>query len=582
MQKLQPLPSRKVEKRIVRQLIEAILFEGLMDVEKTVPELDDTLVTFTIFGKGQTYFCEGKITAFDRVRVKEESIRTLHPDGSSAETRMKELTEDLISDPEKRSLLIRELEQTALLVEWNEANLMPAISRRGFSYEELESEIWEGHPYHPCFKARTGFTLEDHAAFGPEARQSFVLQWAAVKREHSRIALLEEDEQGFWEKELGPSVFEQMLDELQARGKDFHEYTLMPIHPWQVQYAKAEVDKGEIVLLKTTGDSYRATQSVRTLWNASDPEKAHVKLSMNMVNTSSLRTLNTHAICAAPPISQWIADTVESDRYLKEEASLIILKEYAGVAYQPTEQTETKFGAIWRESIRLYTEEEEEAVPFTALPLIERDGMPFLDDWLKRYGTEKWLTRLIEVSVVPVWHLLVSHGIAVEAHAQNMILLHENGLPTRVALRDFHDSTEYHHAFLKEPSKVPEFSRIHEQFNNGEADEYYWMSSVEALRELVMDTLFVFHLSELSFALQERYGFSEERFWEMVRDAIAGHMNRYPELLYRNSLLHHTAPTVFAESLLKRKTKNEEAGGLRHLVTNSLAESQKRVYQKEN
>src|SRR5690606_1581009 len=116
---------------------------------------------------------------------------------------------------------------------------------------------------------------------------------------------------------------------------------------------------------------------------------------MNMVNTSSLRTLETHAICAAPHISKWIADTVEADTYLKEEASLIVLKEYAGIAYQPLEaETEARLGAIWRESVRLYMEDDEEAVPFTALPLIERDGSPFIGEWLKRYGIESWIKRL--------------------------------------------------------------------------------------------------------------------------------------------------------------------------------------------
>ncbi|WP_417898770.1 IucA/IucC family protein [Bacillus haimaensis] len=577
MLKLHPLPSRKMEKRVVRQLIEAILFEGLLDVEKNAAQPEAALLTFTIFGNQRTYSCEGRITAYDRVRIKEGSIRSLHGDGSSTDIGLVELAEDLVTQSEKRSQLIDELEQTIVLSEWNEAHLMPSLSRRRLGYEELESEIWEGHPYHPCFKARTGFTLEDHAAFGPEARQSFTLQWAAVRREHSNIALLGSEE-SFWEKELGPSMFGQLLAELHESGKTFDEYTFLPIHPWQVKYAKEELEKSEIVLLKARGDSYRATQSVRTLWNISNPEKAHIKLSMNMVNTSSLRTLDTHAICAAPHISRWIADTVESDQFLKEEASLIILKEYAGVAYQPKgQETQTKLGAIWRESIRLYMEEGEEAVPFTALPLMERDGLPFLDEWLKRYGTENWLKRFMEVSVVPVWHLLTSHGIAVEAHAQNMILLHKNGWPTRVAMRDFHDSTEYHHAFLREPSRVPDFEQIHDQFKNGEDDKYYWMSSVEALRELVMDTLFVFHLSELSFALQEQYGFSEGKFWEITSNAINGHLNSYPEILSRNSLLQHSAPTVYAESLLKRKTQSEEVGGLRHLVTNAFA-----LYQKEN
>ncbi|WP_394581981.1 IucA/IucC family protein [Cytobacillus firmus] len=571
MQKLHPLPSKKVERRVIRQLLEAVLFEGLMNYEETANQPEEPLLSFTVFGNQRTYCCEGRITAFDRVRLKEDSICSVQSDGSRTSTSIEELAEDLVPDPEKRNKLIHELQQTIQLSEWNEKNLMPSFSRRTFSYEELETEVWEGHPYHPCFKARTGFSLEDHAAFGPEAGQSFALQWAAVRREQSRMAL-PEGEKEFWEKELGPLMLGQLLTELHELGKTFEEYTFLPIHPWQVKHIEEELEQGDVVLLKSSGDSYRATQSVRTLWNVTNPKKAHIKLSMNMVNTSSLRTLDTHAICAAPHISKWIADTVEADPFLKEEASLIVLKEYAGIAHQPIEEkTEAKLGAIWRESVRLHMEEDEEAVPFTALPLMERDGSLFINDWLVHYGIENWLKRLMEVSVVPVWHLLAAHGIAVEAHAQNIILLHKNGWPTRVVLRDFHDSTEYHHDFLAEPSRIPDFGEIHKQFKKGGEDEFYWMTSIEALRELVMDTLFVFHLTELSFVLEEQYGYGERKFWRLAGETLAGHMSCYPELIFRNYLLQHTAPMVYAESLLKRKVQKEEAGGYRHLVTNSLA-----------
>ena len=265
---------------------------------------------------------------------------------------------------------------------------------------------------------------------------------------------------------------------------------------------------------------------------------------------------------------------MKGDPFLKDEASLVILKEYAGIAYHPEEEEPcTKFGAIWRESIRLYMEEGEAAVPCTALPLMERDGFPFIDEWLKRYGIEKWLKRLVEVCVVPVWHLLAAHGIAVEAHAQNMILLHKDGWPTRVALRDFHDSVEYCHDFLEEPSCIPDFAGIHDQFTKGREDQYYWMSSIESLRELAMDTLFVFHLSELSYVLEEQYGFSEQRFWKLTGEALTEHLSCYPELIFRNYLLQHTAPVIYAESLLKRKGQKEEAGGFRHYVKNSLSQS---------
>ena len=32
-------------------------------------------------------------------------------------------------------------------------------------------------------------------------------------------------------------------------------------------------------------------------------------------------------------------------------------------------------------------------------------------------------------------HMLYYHGIAFESHAQNMMLIHENGWPTRIALK---------------------------------------------------------------------------------------------------------------------------------------------------
>lgn len=567
MLKLHPPLSKTFERRVIRQLMEAIIFEGLMDYAKSADRPEDPHLHFTIFGNERTYCCEGKIASFDRVRLIEGSIRSVHHDGTQTETTIEELAEDLIADPEKKSQLINELEQTILLSEWNETHLMHSISRRNFSYEDLESEIWEGHPYHPCYKARSGFTLGDHAAYGPEARQSFELQWAAVRRMNTRIELLE-DEKSFWERELGPSMFGKLLAELQHIGKTFEEYTFLPIHPWQVKFANADAD---IVLLGSSGDFYRSTQSVRTLWNMTNPDKAHLKLSMNMVNTSSLRTLDTHAVCAAPHISKWIADTVKGDPFLKEEASLVILKEYAGIAYHPGEKEPcSKLGAIWRESIRLYMEEDEEAVPCTALPLMERDGFLFIDEWLKRYGIEKWLKRLVEVCVVPVWHLLSAHGIAVEAHAQNMILLHKDGWPTRVALRDFHDSVEYCDDFLAEASRIPDFAGIHDQFKKGREDQYYWMSSIESLRELAMDTLFVFHLSELSYVLEEQYGFSEQRFWKLTGEALTEHLSCYPELIFRNYLLQHTAPVIYAESLLKRKVQKEEADGFRHYVKNSL------------
>ncbi|PJO44788.1 IucA/IucC family protein [Lysinibacillus xylanilyticus] len=579
MQQLQPLASKQGELRVRRQIVEAMIFEGLIKYEET--RLDKWTSIFTLVGQTRTYRCEGRRMAFDRIRIKGDSIFLKGKEETLLEASLEDLVDELLSTRKDKVRLLKELHLTSKLCEWNDRYLQMPMSRRSSSYEELESEIIEGHPYHPCFKSRTGFTIDDHKDYGPEAKQSFTLQWVAVRRSYVRISVLEEEE-NFWKRELGHLLWEDLLATLSVFDGAFEEYTFLPVHPWQWHNMKQELaglmEQKDLIPLNVKGDYYRATQSVRTLWNFSNPKKAQLKCSMNMVNTSSLRKLHSHAVCAAPHISAWLKRVIQLDDYLHNEASLIVLEEYAGIIFEPnikkhSRKLEGQLGSIWRESVRLYMKDEEEAVPFTVLMMMEVDGRPFIDEWLCRYGTKEWVKRLIEVSVIPVWHLLVAHGIAVEAHAQNMILLHQNGWPTRVVLRDFHDSIEYMEEFIADRSLVPDFETIHEHFKGAPVDHYYWMSSVEALRELAMDTLFVFHLSELSYLLEEQYRFAEARFWSLVKNGIQKHIERFPSLCSRNEQLQHTSSHIYVESLLTKKVQNQEEGNFRHIVNNTLAQA---------
>ncbi|WP_107942951.1 IucA/IucC family protein [Metasolibacillus fluoroglycofenilyticus] len=582
MQQLQPLAFKQGELRVRRQLMEAMIFEGLIQFEET--RLNHEILALTLIGQKCTYHCEGRRTVFNRLRITGNRLLRVSKDGLVREATLEDLVDELLSTPKDKIRLLNELHLTIQLCEWNDYHLQMPMSRRNSSYEELESEIMEGHPYHPCFKSRTGFTLDDHQNYGPEAKRIFSLQWVALRRRCTRMTVLEEEVQ-FWQRELGHVLWNDLLTKLQLSGGAYEEYTFLPIHPWQWHHLQSEmvglIEQKDCIPLNIKGDDYRATQSVRTLWNCSNPKKAQLKCSMNMVNTSSLRRLHAHAVCAAPHISAWLKQVIQSDAYLHEESSLIVLEEYAGVIFEPdakkhSSKLEGQLGSIWRESVRLYMEDGEEAVPFTVLMMMEKDGRPFIEDWLVRYGTEQWVERLIEVSVIPVWHLLVAHGIAIEAHAQNMILLHQNGWPTRVVLRDFHDSIEYHEPFIVDKSLVPDFAMIHERFKDASADDYYWMSSVEALRELIMDTLFVFHLSELSYLLEEQYGLKEMHFWYQVQEGIQRHLERFPSLTSRNEQLQHTSASIYVESLLTKKLQNQEEGSFRHMVNNAFAQTDKR------
>ncbi|MEI5906003.1 IucA/IucC family protein [Bacillus spongiae] len=564
-----PVSYREAEKRVRRMLVECILFENLLPNEEA--EADNI---FFIYGKERVYKCVGKRSVFDRIRIKEDQIFKIVENESLIETTIEELIDELVHNNEDKNGLLMELQQTIKLSSWNQDNLYQPKSRRKSTYEDLESEVMEGHTYHPCYKSRTGFSYEDHAMYGPEAKQSFPLKWIAIKRNYAQLSILKE-EQSFWKSELGLSFWEKLLATLHRNGGTFEDYTFLPIHPWQWKSIGEElnryIEKRIIIPICDGVDAYRATQSVRTLINTTSLSKANVKLSMNMVNTSSLRTIQSQSISAAPFISTWIQQIIRSDSYLHEEVSMVILEEYAGMYFAPKDHNinlDGQLGVIWRQSVRTYMKNQEEAVPFTALLNVERDGRTFIDDWLTKYGATSWLNQFFDVCILPVWHLLVAHGIAVEAHAQNMILIHRNGWPIRVVLRDFHESVEYQKGYVKETEKVPHFETLHENFVGAPEDKYYWMSSVEGLRELIMDTLFVFHLSELSFLMEEQYGYREEKFWHLLNEKMEQHVERFPSITTRLLKLQHTSSSIYVESLLKKKLAHDDEASFRHSVQN--------------
>ena len=187
-------------------------------------------------------------------------------DGSWGAATLAGMTAGLDVPVPNRDGLLAELERTLALCRWN-AEHLPAAPRRGLPFPDLEGRLEEGHPYHPCFKARLGFDEADHAAFGPETGQRFQLVWLLVARSclHQAIPGGEED---FWRAELGPD--------------------------------------GRVVCLGPLGDRYRASQSLRTVMNTDDPRKADVKLALNIVNTASRRIIEPHSVCTGPVISAWL------------------------------------------------------------------------------------------------------------------------------------------------------------------------------------------------------------------------------------------------------------------------------------
>lgn len=552
---------RQASRRVLRQLLEALLFE---DALPRCEWQGETLIVPALSADHApvSYRCRAQHSfSFGRIRIIEPLLRNaggVSEDATDPALFLAEIAPWLGADPILLSRFAAELTATQI----NDAQTLHARGYqvlRGADYDTVEARLTDSHPYHPSYKSRLGFTLSDNYAYAPEFAPAVTPLLLAVRRDCSRWAVSATPGLPL----LGVADGRLFSDELTRRGLQAEDYLPLPVHPWQWDevilpgYHQA-MARGELLPVGPLADHYLPQQSIRTLSNLSDPGRLSLKLAMNLVNTSTSRVLAPHTVQNAPIISDWLLALVERTNWPEPMARPVLLREVAGVSFTSSAPAHGQYGAlacIWRESVHNHLQPGEAAIPMTALLHVDADGRPFIDPWVKRYGSEAWLKRLIERAWLPVLHLLWEHGTALESHAQNMILLHEDGLPMRVALKDFHDGVRFSKALLSDPAPVltappAEHARVNPNsfLETGDADE---------LRDFTFDALFFVNLAELAWLFQRFYAMAEARFWQITGEVLRTHQQRHPRLAARYALFDCFADQVSIELLASRRFRQE-------------------------
>nr|WP_111300921.1 IucA/IucC family protein [Paracoccus saliphilus] len=352
----------------------------------------------------------------------------------------------------------------------------------------LEAALIEGHPYHPGFKSRIGFSDADNAAYGPEAAAPVAPLWLHV------------------DPDLATRTGTDVAAGFAQRGA-------VPVHPWQWRHLQADPlirawqAAGRLRLLDDRGPAMQATSSLRTL--APLDGRDHLKLSLGVGVTSSIRDLVPWSVAVAPAISDWLAQLVATDPGLTD---LTVLREHGAVIVG-------RAGLGGRLAAIRRTAPPQDAVPVSALSLTEPDGAPLIAPWLARRGTRAWVARLLAV-LRPVWRLMTHHGIALEAHGQNLLIRHQDGWPVGLIARDFSESLEYVQGHLARPDLRPDLARIEPGYDAAPDGTHHRMAAATDLRDLVMDCLVTHVLSDLADLLHRRHLLPEPAFWVMARAAF--------------------------------------------------------------
>ncbi|MBI2379221.1 MAG: IucA/IucC family siderophore biosynthesis protein [Gammaproteobacteria bacterium] len=564
--------------RVVRQVLEALILERLLAVGSEEMEPGLTRLCWagcTSQGGPVRYQALADTEAsFGRLRIRPDSLRRDEGAGFQPIRALRDFLQELqtaLGAPDARFLpFAQELHQTWLNDAW--AQVLPGPASLDASCAELEASLREAHPYHPCYKSRMGFSPWDNTRYGPEFGGRLRLIWLAVVRGgcvSSRIRGL--DERRFLIAELGETTLAGWEAELLRQGLSPEDYALIPVHPWQWRQrllgeCLAELAARRILVLGEGGQDYLPQQSIRSLSNVSRPEAATLKLPLAIVNTSADRILSSHHVCNAGPVSDWLEGMRAADPFLSER--LVLLREVLGLAWDAPEEPgpwrERRYGqlsAIWRESVESKLQPGEASLPFAALYHRDGAGRLLLDPWLDRHGLLPWLEALMRRAVLPLLHLLYTQGLGLEAHAQNLILLHRDGWPSRVAVRDLPGGLRFCRADLARPEACPELAPMPDFRRAHNAACSMEVAEPEAVRDFLWDALGFVNLAELAWALRQTRGLPEREFWALLARTLRAYQAERPEHAARHARYDLFVPSTRSEPLARRRLLGEDGAG---------------------
>lgn len=573
--------------RVMGRLLDALTYEGILrpqarfdgDEESFTVIADDAVGRATYTWRARRRYSFGRLRTVPGSVERRDGYERLEP--SSPERFLREVGSGLGVDADRLAAFAEELSRTVL----NDGLTDEAAGGPGaddVSYEALESAASAGHPYHPSYKSRVGFDLLDNLAFAPEGSPRLRPVWLAARRDALAVSALPGlDVDSFLAAELGPLAHGRIVDRLGSAGLDAAAYLPVPVHPWQwrerlLPRLVGDLRDATVVAVGVGSDDYCPQQSIRTLANVTTPAKASIKLALSIVNTSTVRTLAPHTVANAPLVTAWLRDLVARDPYLSAELRPVLLGEVLGVSYRsPGLLPAAELGAIWRESLHPHLEPAEDAAPFSALAQLDRAGRPFVSRWVEEQGVGTWARRLVEVALPPVLHLLCAHGVGVEAHAQNMTLIHRGGVPSRIALRDFHDGVRFVPDLLGDPARRPHLEGVPASHLRVNRNSYLEATDPAEVRDFTLDALCFVNLAEIAMLLEDHYGLPERHFWDLARAVVVAHRRRFPALTERFALFDVLATRVGVEQLAARRLLPDTAVRL-HQVVNPLAAGQLR------
>ena len=523
-----------------QRLIEMAIAEFLYEEIIQVTHLKDNRYQLTL--DDQTYTFKAQNYLLGHWQIEECSVRELSTVGDlpawNLHIFIRAFSNQTEVKPFTKAYLIKEMNNTWLAEAhlFDESRLSSEAALTASHYE-IEGML-RGHPWLIMSKGRMGFGYDDYLSAAPELSPTVKVLWLAVHRDLAEFRSTEEWQAGrLYQYELDAEELESFEQQLHERGCSCRDYFLIPVHAWQWHqwlvptYANEIVDQ-RIIELGVGQDDYVPMQSIRTLCNISQPERHYVKLPVSIFNTAVYRGLPSKRNLAAPAVTAWLKQIQSQDPDLKQSGVAFLGEVATLTIHQPCfdqiegapYQFKELFGCLWRESVDPVIGTGEQALSQAALLHRDINGQSILAVLIQASGLSplQWLKRFAEVSVTPLLICLYKYGLAFSPHGENTMLIHANGVPQKMVLKDFIDDVNLVDEDFPELASLPIEGQI------------LLRHPAHELSHFIFTGLFMVHYRYIcNVFLQDYPEHSEVEFWQSISSVIDAFHQAHPELAER-------------------------------------------------
>ncbi|MEH0152841.1 IucA/IucC family siderophore biosynthesis protein [Limibacter armeniacum] len=414
------------------------------------------------------------------------------------------------------------------------------------TFQQIEGAMIEGHPCFIANNGRIGFSVSDYHQYSPEASQGFKILWLAGHKDNAIFTSINTlSYEQLVEQELGKKQLKLFEGQLLERGLNPSDYYFFPMNPWQwenkLSYVFAtDIATNQLVLLGEGEDTYQPQQSIRTLFNKSNPEKYYVKTALSIQNMGFMRGLSPYYMQSTPEITMWISDLLKEDQYLRS-CGFSMLGEIATMGYinrnfEPMGRTNIynkMLSVLWRESPLGYLKANQKPMTMAALLHVDPDGNALLPHLIQTSGKDEatWIRSYLSSYLAPLLHCFYAYDLVFMPHGENIILILEDNLPVGMFMKDITEEVVTFRPNENYPDKVQRLVV--------EAEDEVKVLSIATD---VFDCFFRF-LGQVIVAHCEM---TERTFWELVADCIVTYQQLHPEFEEK-----YKSCDLFADSFIR-------------------------------